>query len=96
MREILIPVASFAAGCVIIAIFFRSPVVLALLAASVAAFSAGIVVSKFLLKTKEPEFKPKILFQGNVGYISPNDGFVLLQTAMSRMGLAEEKKKGGQ
>jgi len=94
-KELLIPITSFAAGCAIVALFVHSPIVLALLAVAVAAFAAGIAVSKFLLKAGDP-YQPKAMFHGQPSYVSPDVGYVLLQSAMSRMGLVEERDRGGQ
>ena len=38
-------------------------------------------------------YQPKSMFQGNVSYLSPNDGYRLIQAAMERSGLVKEERK---
>lgn len=70
-------------------LFVKGPAIAVIISAI--AYAGGAILAS--RTTQVQVFTPKAMFQGNVSYLSPNDGYRLLQAAMERSGMVKEERK---
>lgn len=89
-KQLLIVLASFISGTTISIICIHSTLSVIVAFGTVLPLVVGLVIGKHISERKSDFYQPKMMFQGNVNYITPDIGYTLIQSAMERCGFEKE------